>query len=121
MSYSAKYMDHFTNPRGVGALDPHDAVSEVEHSGSGCFDRVKLMLNIDAQKISEVKFQARACSGTIAACSALVEMINGMELDKARMVKTEDLITYLDGVPDKKRHSVELAAEALQEALKSVQ
>jgi len=117
LSYSAKYIDHFTNPRGIGELDPNDGWSEVEHAGGGCFDRVKLTLQIADGKITNAKFRARACSGTIAACSALVEKITGMNLPDVEAITPDDLTDYLDGIPEKKRHSVELAIEALTDAL----
>lgn len=117
MSYSTKYIDHFTNPRGIGEFDPSDGWSEVKHDGEGCFDQVKLTLKIENSIINDAKFRARACSGTIAACSALVEMIRNMDVEKAKALLPEDIVEYLDGIPDKKRHSVELAIEALHSAL----
>ena len=120
MSYSAKYIDHFTNPRGVGEIEAPDARSEVQHEGGGCFDTVRLTLKIDNGIIADVKFRARACSGTIAACSALVEKVKGMEVKLARGLTVENLIDKLDGIPEKKQHSVELAVRALETALNKV-
>ncbi len=120
MSYSPKYLEHFTNPQGVGELDPSDASSEVEHQGGGCFDRIKLTLQVEDGKIKDSKFRARACSGTIAACSALTVSINGLSLEDAEEFSVNDLVEFLGGVPEKKLHSVELAIEALQTALKDL-
>ena len=117
MGYSKRYLQHFTNPQGVGELDPFDKISQVEHQGGGCFDKVKLTLQIDDGKINDAMFRARACSGTIAACSALIDKIKGMELEAAKNLTSQDLIDHLEGVPEKKLHSVELAVEALKEAL----
>ena len=117
MPYSTKYIDQFTNPRGIGELDPNDGWSEVEHAGGGCFDRVKLTLQIEDGKITDAKFRARARSGTIAACSALIEKITGMNLPDVELITPDDLTDYLDGIPEKKRHSVELAVKALKKAL----
>jgi NifU-like protein involved in Fe-S cluster formation len=120
MSYSAKYIDHFTNPRGVGEIDTPDARSEVQHEGGGCFDTIRLTLKLDNGRISEAMFRARACSGTIAACSALVAKVKGMEVELARTLTVENLIDELGGIPEKKQHSVELAIRALEAALNKV-
>ena len=119
MSYSPKYIDHFTKPRNVGELEPNDGWSEVEHSGSGCFDRVKLTIHIADGRIQEAQYRARACSGTIAACSALSELVVGLTLAEAKALTPEDLDEDLGGTPERKRHSLELAIEALNKALES--
>lgn len=95
-------------------------MSEVEHSGGGCFDRVKFTLSVKGGRISELKFRARACSGTIAACSALSEEVNEMGIDEAKQYSVQNLFDYLDGVPEKKMHSVELAIAALHKALEKL-
>ena len=117
MGYSQKYIEHFTNPRGVGEVESPDGKSEVHHEGGGCFDTIRLTLRFDDGKIAEAKFRARACSGTIAACSALVDLIEGLDRGKAKSLSSDDLISHLDGIPEKKQHSVELAIEALSKAL----
>ena len=119
MAFSSKYITHFTNPQGIGEIEAPDGMSEVEHKGGGCFDRIKLTLQIAQGRISEIKFKARACSGTIAACSALVAMTSGISLTEAELLSKEDMISFLDGVPEKKHHSIELAIEGLKAALKS--
>ena len=120
LSYSAKYIDHFTNPRGIGEVDHYDAIAEVEHDSQGCFDRIKLTLLIEDNVIRDAKFKARACSGTIAACSALVECITDKKVEEARQLTPDDLANYLDGIPDKKRHSVELAINSLNKAISNI-
>ncbi len=117
MVYSSQYIDHFTRPRGIGELDPHDGLGEVQHEGQGCFDRVRLTIRLEGGKVKEAKFRARACSGTIAACSALVEMIRDRDLAFVKNLTPDDIAEYLGGIPDRKRHSVELAVRALREAL----
>ena len=117
MSYSVKYLDHFSHPRGIGEVEPPDAEARVKHEGGGCFDDVRLTLRLADGVIKEARFRARACSGTIAACSALCEMISGLGIEEAARVTAEDIANHLEGIPDAKRHSVELAAKSLIKAL----
>ena len=117
MSFSPQYIDHFTKPRGVGECEDPDSCSEVEHKGGGCFDRIKLTLEIEDERISKTRFLARACSGTIAACSAICEKTEGMKVEDAKNISADDIAEHLGGVPEKKQHSVELAVQSLMEAL----
>ncbi len=110
-------MQHFSNPIGVGEFEPYDAIAEVEYSGGGCFDRIKLTMLVDEHETSDLRFRARACSGTIAACSALVEYSTGKSILDLSQINADNLINILDGIPETKMHSVELAVKALLSAL----
>jgi len=117
MMYSKQYMKHFTQPRNSGEVVNPDAVCEVAHTGGGCFDRIKMSMKVDGEKITELKYMLRACSGTIAATSALTSIAVGKDLSEAELIDIEVVLKELDGVPEKKMHSVELAVEALKETL----
>ncbi len=117
MAYSQKYLEHFSAPKNVGELENPDAMVEVEHQGGGCFDRIRLTMNVSDGIVKETQFKARACSGTIAAASAATEWAVGKSLKDIETMEVKTLTDYLDGVPEKKMHSVELAVEALKEAV----
>ena len=115
--YSEKYLEHFQTPRNAGAVDNPDASSEVRHEGGGCFDRVMMTMAVENGTMREVKYKLRACSGTIAACSAVTTLAEGKSLDDASKIDFDAVTEELDGIPDKKKHSVELAVEALQSTI----
>ena len=117
MGFSDKYLQHFSHPVGVGEFEPYDAIGQVEHEGGGCFDRIKLTLMVNNEAVTDLRFRARACSGTIAACSALVEYVAGKPISELVEMGAHDLISALGGIPDNKQHSVELAVKALSSAL----
>jgi nitrogen fixation protein NifU and related proteins len=112
--FSEKYLEHFQAPRNVGEVNEPSVLVEVEHEGGGCFDRLRLTAKVEDGIIQEVKFKARACSGTIAASSAATEWATGKSVEEIAEVTSDFLSDYLGGVPDKKRHSMDLAAKALQ-------
>ncbi len=112
--FSQEYMRHFQNPQNIGDLPDADAVAEVHYKGEGCFDRIKIYLKSDQGKIGKVTYRVRGCSGTIAACSAMSELAQTMDLKQAAQLQGEDVAKALGGVPERKRHSVDLAAEALR-------
>ncbi len=112
--YTEEYLKHFQNPQNVGDLEDADAVEEVQYKGQGCFDRVRIFAKLDGDKIVKVTYRTRGCSGTIAACSAMSVMAVGMDLSRAAQISGEDISEALGGVPERKKHSVDLAAEALK-------
>ncbi len=119
MGFSQQYLDHFSNPRGIGEIDSPDLMSEVAHEGGGCFDKVRLTLRLEGERITEAKFRARACSGTIACCSALVEMVKTKTIPQALSLNAEMIVDYLGGIPKSKQHSVDLAIRAMKIAIES--
>ena len=112
--YTPEYMRHFQNPQNVGDMDDADATVDVHYQGEGCFDRVRIFAKLNGDKIVRVTYKIRGCSGTIAACSAMSELAPGLTLAQAAEVSGEDVSRALGGVPERKRHSVDLAAEALK-------
>ncbi len=114
MRYSKTYLEHFQAPRNIGEIDAPEGAAEAEHKGGGCFDRIRVTLRVRGGLVEEANFKARACSGTIAAASAGTEWAAGRPLEEVARVTPETLDDLLGGVPEKKRHSVELVAEALR-------
>lgn len=114
MEYSEKYISHFSSPRNVGDVEQPDGSAEVEHKGGGCFDRLRITVQVEEGRIKEIRFRARACSGTIAASSAATEWATGKKLQEAMKLTADTVAQELGGVPEKKRHSVELASEAVR-------
>jgi nitrogen fixation NifU-like protein len=114
MTYSSEYMRHFQAPQNIGDLENPDAVEDVVYKGEGCFDRIRVFARRDGEKIGKVTYRVRGCSGTIAACSAMSEMAVGMPVAGAADIQGHDVARALGGIPDRKQHSVDLAAEALR-------
>ena len=112
--YTPEYMRHFSNPLNVGEMQGADAVEDVYYKGGGCFDRVRIFIKKSGDSIEKVNFQTRGCSGTIAACSAMSEMAVGMPLKNAAELQGTVIAEKLGGVPERKMHSMDLAAEALR-------
>ncbi|HOB29251.1 MAG: Fe-S cluster assembly scaffold protein NifU [Dethiobacteria bacterium] len=114
--YNDKVIDHFTNPRNVGEMPDADIVGE---SGSfKCGDTMKIYLKIEDDKIADIKFQTFGCGAAIASSSMLTEMVKGKTLAEAQQVTNDDVAAELGGLPPLKMHCSNLAADALQDALK---
>ena len=116
MLYSKTVMDHFRNPRNVGALDDADGVGEV--GNAKCGDIMKIYLKIDDNKVSDVKFETFGCGSAIASSSMATEMIKGKPLDEVMDLTNKAVVNALEGLPAHKVHCSVLAEEAVKAAIK---
>ena len=115
MQYSAKVMDHFSNPRNVGEIADADGVGEV--GNPTCGDIMKMYLKIDGGVITNVKFKTFGCGAAIATSSIATEMIKGRSLEEALKLSNKAVIEALDGLPPVKIHCSVLAEQAVKAAL----
>jgi Fe-S cluster assembly scaffold IscU len=119
-SYHENVIDHYENPRNVGALD-----KDAENVGTGlvgapaCGDVMKLQIEVDdAGVIKDAKFKTFGCGSAIAASSLATEMIQGLTLDEALEIKNSQLASELR-LPPVKLHCSMLAEDAIQAAVKN--
>jgi NifU-like protein len=114
--YSETLMDHFMNPRNVGALNDPDGHSEV--GSPQCGDAMYLDIDIDDQgKISEIAFKTFGCAGAIASASALTEMARGLPVEEALKIKNSQIADFLGGMPPEKFHCSVMGHQALKAAV----
>ncbi len=115
MQYSAKVMDHFSNPRNVGELADANGVGEV--GNPTCGDIMKMYLKIENGVIKEVRFKTFGCGAAIATSSIATEMIKGKPIDEALQLSNRAVIEALDGLPPVKIHCSVLAEQAVKAAI----
>ena len=118
MSYSEKVLDHYENPRNVGAFDKND-----EQVGTGmvgapaCGDVMKLQIKVNAQGVIEdAKFKTYGCGSAIASSSLVTEWVKGKSLDEAMTIKNTQIAEEL-ALPPVKIHCSILAEDAIKAAV----
>ena len=118
MAYSEKVLDHYENPRNVGAFDKNE-----ENVGTGmvgapaCGDVMKLQIKVsDAGVIEDAVFKTYGCGSAIASSSLLTEWVKGKTLDEAKAIKNTDIAEEL-ALPPVKIHCSVLAEDAINAAI----
>jgi len=117
--YNKKVKDHFENPRNMGVIKNPDAEATV--GNPICGDVMKIMLKIDKKKniIKDIKFQTMGCGAAIASSSMLTELVKGISLEEAKEIDNKDVAIALGELPPIKVHCSNLAADALQDAIRN--
>jgi len=116
IGYSKKVMEHFMNPRNVGTIKNPDGYGKV--GNPVCGDLMEMYITVKDDVITDMKFQTFGCGSAIATSSMVTELAKGMHVDEAMKITRNDVADELDGLPPKKMHCSNLAADALHEAIK---
>lgn len=98
--YRDVIVDHNRNPRNFGKLEPADA--HAEGHNPLCGDRLTLYVNLDGDRIRDVKFEGSGCAISVASASLLTEAIKGKSRDevKALFDDVHALLTRHDAAAD---------------------
>jgi nitrogen fixation NifU-like protein len=118
MAYSEKVIDHYENPRNVGAFDKNDPSIATGMVGApACGDVMKLQLKIGANGIIEdAKFKTYGCGSAIASSSLVTEWVKGKTLDEAVTISNTQIAEEL-ALPPVKIHCSILAEDAIKAAV----
>ena len=118
MAYSDKVIDHYENPRNVGAFDKGD-----ESIGTGmvgapaCGDVMKLQIKVGADgRIEDARFKTYGCGSAIASSSLVTEWVKGKTLEQATQIKNTQIAQELS-LPPVKIHCSILAEDAIKAAV----
>ena len=118
MASSDKGLDHYENPRNVGALDKADpGVGTGMVGAPACGDVMKLQIKVNAQGVIEdARFKTYGCGSAIASSSLLTEWVKGKTLEQAGQIKNTHIAEEL-ALPPVKIHCSVLAEDAIKAAI----
>ena len=125
MAYSQKVIDRFEGvlnaPQqfSVGKLDPKDPTVATGMTGApACGDVMKLQLKIDPgnNRIVDVKFKTYGCGSAIASSSLFVDLLKGITIEEAKLIKDKDIAEALE-LPSIKLHCSVLAEGSIKKAI----
>ncbi|TFG29658.1 MAG: Fe-S cluster assembly scaffold protein NifU [Promethearchaeota archaeon] len=120
--YSDKVLDHFRNPRNVGVIENPDGYGKV--GNPVCGDLMEMFIKVSKNDkgediIDDIKFRTFGCGSAVSTSSMVTEMAKGKTLNEAYKITRQDVADELDGLPPIKMHCSNLAADALQAAIRN--
>src|SRR5689334_17096983 len=119
MAYSDKVVDHYENPRNVGAFEKGDATVGTGMVGApACGDVMKLQIKVNPETglIEDARFKTYGCGSAIASSSLVTEWVKGKSLDEALTIKNTQIAEEL-ALPPVKIHCSILAEDAIKAAV----
>lgn len=109
---SPELIEHFRNPRNVGELGPPAITVEV--SNPICGDILRLSALIEDGRVARAGFKVRGCTASIAAGSALTELVTGLDRDELRKLTAADVDQAVGGLSNESKHAAVLCVDAVR-------
>ncbi|HMN97372.1 MAG TPA: Fe-S cluster assembly scaffold IscU [Phycisphaerales bacterium] len=124
MAYSDKVIDHYRNPRNVGAFGTSKEVADRRDIGVGivgapeCGDVMQLQIKVNPESrvIEDAKFKCFGCGSAIASSSLATEWIKGKTVDEALAIRNTQIVEELS-LPPVKIHCSVLAEDSIRAAI----
>ncbi|HWP08906.1 MAG TPA: Fe-S cluster assembly scaffold IscU [Polyangiaceae bacterium] len=118
MAYSEKVIEHYENPRNVGAFDAADPEIGTGLVGApACGDVMRLQIRVDdSGVIKDARFKTFGCGSAIASSSLATEWLKGKSLDEASTIHNSMIAEELS-LPPVKIHCSVLAEDAIKSAI----
>ena len=101
-------IDHFQNPRNVGELPPPAVTVSV--SNPVCGDELLLSVLFENGQVVDVRYKVRGCTASIAAGSALTELLL---LKPTGTVTAGEIESAVGGLSSASKHAAALCMDAV--------
>lgn len=113
--YTEKVMEHFNNPRNVGEM--RDADGRARVGDPSCGDFILVWIKVKNDTVADFKYKVFGCAAAIATTSVVSELAIGKTFAQAGQLTDDDVVKYLGGLPDGKKHCSLLGIKGLQAAI----
>jgi nitrogen fixation protein NifU and related proteins len=116
VSRDEKRMAHFHDPHNVGYIEAPDGVARVVNGS--CGDAITMFVQVERNRIVDIKYLVRGCGTLTAACSAVSDLARGTTVDEAMRVTEDDVSRELGGLlPHDELHCATLAVTLLRRTI----
>jgi nitrogen fixation protein NifU and related proteins len=112
---SERLLEHFRNPKNVGELSA--PAIQVEVVNPACGDILRLSARLMEDRVVDTAFKARGCPASIAAGSALTELMAGKSRLELQYLEAGDIESALDGLEPASKHAAQLCVDAVKALL----
>jgi len=112
--YSKTAIDYYLRKPHMGVIADADITSEMTGT---CGDTMGIYIKMQNGVIADAKYQVMGCAGAVSAAMAVVDLIEGKDLEHARSIDDGTVFKVLKEIPVKKHHCIQLAVKTLHKAL----
>jgi nitrogen fixation NifU-like protein len=109
---SPELIEHFRNPRNVGELPPPAITVEV--SNPICGDILRLSATLVNGRVQQAQYKVRGCTASIAAGSALTELISGRDVAGLGTLDKAEIENAVGGLSNESKHAAVLCVDAVR-------
>jgi nitrogen fixation NifU-like protein len=113
--YSGTTIEHILHPHNAHSIPNPDGFADY---GSGHGESLKIWLRVRNGMVHDSGFQTDGCAATIACSSMATDLIKGKSTKEAMAITAREIADALVDLPEGNLHCAELAASAIQAALK---
>ena len=79
---------------------------------------MEIFIRVRENVIEDIRFRTFGCGSAIATSSMVTDLAKGKTLEEALQITRDDVATELEGLPPRKMHCSNLAADALHAAIR---
>ena len=94
--YRENILDHYKNPRNAGHLE--HPTTTADGVNPLCGDELSVELEIEGDRVQDVRFNGRGCAISQAAASMISDVVKGKTVTEVRALGSEDVLEEL-GIP----------------------
>lgn len=114
-----KILEHFRNPHNAGNLADPSAAADVKNPV--CGDTMRLSIRVQDGRVTEARFKTQGCVASIAAGSALTDLLANRMLGEVSQITARRISEELGELPPATMHAAELAMDALAAVLEKIE
>lgn len=78
-------LEHYQNPKNRGLIDDDDYI-KINMNNESCIDEVNLMVKIENNKITDIRFDGEACAICTSATSIMIDTLIGKTIEEAKKI-----------------------------------
>lgn len=91
--YLEQIMDHYKNPRNFGCLEKYT----FKHAENNplCGDEIQIEVELNSNKVSEIRFSGKGCAISQASASMLTEFVKEKTIDEIKKLTRDNVVKML--------------------------
>ena len=78
-------LEHYQNPKNRGLIDNNSYI-KINMNNESCIDEINLMVKIDDDVITDIRFDGEACAISTSSTSIMIDTLIGKTLDEAKNI-----------------------------------